>query len=99
MAAFFIATITEIKDPEKLKEYATISKASFEEFGGEIAVRGKFLGVLTDHDIDQKIAAVVKFPDIEAIDNWYTSEVYQNMIPLRNEACNMIITKYEVPTS
>ncbi len=91
MSAFFIATVV-IKDPEKMQEYAQKSMATIIDFGGEPVIRGKVIGILSG-DSKHQMTAVVKFPDVEAIDNWYQSADYQALIPLRDEAADVTIVK------
>ncbi len=97
MSAFFIATVT-MKDGEKFQEYAAKSTGTFQPFGGELIIKGKFNGTLVGN-ADHQAAAIIKFPDIEALENWYASDAYQALIPLRNEAAEMTLVKYEVPRS
>ncbi|VAV91850.1 hypothetical protein MNBD_ALPHA02-365 [hydrothermal vent metagenome] len=95
MSAFFIATVT-VKDGEKFQEYAVRSKETFDISGGEIVLRGKYVAALTGKASHQA-AAIVKFQNMNALDDWYNSKAYQALIPLRDEAADMTIVKYEVP--
>ena len=91
MSAFVIATVA-IKNPEKLQEYAQKSMATIAAFGGEPVARGKVVGIFSG-DAKYEMTAVVKFPDIQAIDSWYQSADYQALIPLRNEAADVTLVK------
>ncbi|VAW95579.1 hypothetical protein MNBD_GAMMA21-1490 [hydrothermal vent metagenome] len=95
MSAFFIATVT-VKDEEKFKEYAVKSKATFDQFSAEILARGKYQGVLTG-EADHQAVAIVKFKDLDTMNRWYTSDEYQALIPLRDQAADMTITQYVLP--
>lgn len=97
MSAFFIATVT-VKDNEKFQEYATKSKATFDLFKAEIIARGKYQGTLTG-DANHQAAAIIKFKDMDTLDKWYMSDEYQALIPLRNKAADMTITKYVIPAA
>ena len=97
MSAFMIATIS-IKNPEKFQEYAEKVPATVIPFGGELLIKGKFTGALTG-EADHQMAGVVKFPDLESIDNWFNSDAYQALIPLRNEGADVQMTKYLMPTA
>jgi len=97
MSAFIIATVT-VKDAEKFQQYAVKSKATFDLFEAEILVRGKHQGTLTGN-ADNQTAAVVKFKDMETLDRWYGSDEYQVLIPLRDQAADITITKYAIPTA
>ncbi|MEP3474802.1 MAG: DUF1330 domain-containing protein [Hyphomicrobiales bacterium] len=95
MSAFVIAQVT-VKDGEKFQQYAEQSGPTFAPFGGELFIKGKFAGTFTGNQ-NHNAAAIIKFPNMEKLDEWYNSAAYQNIIPLRNEAADIIFTKYEVP--
>jgi uncharacterized protein (DUF1330 family) len=38
---------------------------------------------------------VIEFSDQSTLDNWYGSEKYQSLIPLRDKAANLVITTYK----
>lgn len=97
MSAFFIATVT-VKNAEKYQEYAVKSKETFDAFGAAIIARGKYAGTLVG-DAQHQAAAIVKFPDLEHLDSWHDSDAYQALIPLRDEAADFTITKYDVPAA
>ncbi len=97
MSAFFIATVT-VKDAEKFQKYAAKSKATFDLFDAEILARGKHQGALAGN-ADHQAAAIVKFKDMDTLDKWYLSDEYQTLIPLRDQAADMTISKYAVPAS
>ena len=97
MSAYFIVTVT-VKDGEKFKEYGAQAIQTIKDFGGQPIIRGKMLGVLTNGGADQNdhsTSTVVKFPSLQALDDWYNSDSYQAIIPLRDEAADVTITKYE----
>lgn len=91
MSAFFIATAA-IRNPERMQEYAQKSMATIAAFGGEPVVKGKVIGILSG-DAKYQMTAVIKFPNVEAIDSWYQSADYQALIPLRDEAADVTIVK------
>jgi uncharacterized protein (DUF1330 family) len=94
MTAFVVVTVTP-KDPEKLKEYSGLAGPTIVSNGGEPVVRGKVAGLLTGESFDGKVVVVFKFPSIDAIDQWYNSDEYQALIPLREEAADMTFVKLE----
>lgn len=97
MSSFFIATVS-IKNGEKFQEYAAKAKATFDDFNGEVIARGKHEGNFAGTSAHQAVG-IVKFPSTEDMENWFNSDAYQAIIPLRNEAADMIITKYSVPAA
>ncbi|MEM7172012.1 MAG: DUF1330 domain-containing protein [Pseudomonadota bacterium] len=96
MGAFFIVTVT-VKDPEKFQEYAAKAGPTFAAFGGKLITKGKAEKTLAGHS-DHKTAAVIGFPDIEALHSWYQSDAYQALIPLRDAAADMTMTSYSEPS-
>jgi len=95
MTAFFIAT-TSIKDQEKFQLYAQKAGATFAPHGGEPVLRGKVEGTLNGNS-DHQAVGIIKFPNMEALQAWFDSDAYQEIIPLRDEAADMTIVTYTVP--
>lgn len=93
MSAFLIATLT-VKNPEKLQEYAEKAGPTFAPFGAEMLIKGKHQGTYAG-DASHSTAAVIKFPNIEQMDAWYHSDAYQALIPLRDEAAEVVFSKYQ----
>ncbi len=96
MTAFFVAT-PKVKDAGKLQEYVAKAGKTTAAFGGEFVIGGAFENVLAG-ECDHQRVAVVKFADIETLNNWYNSAEYQALIPLRDEACDMTLATYSVPS-
>ncbi len=96
MNAYFIATAI-IKNPEQFQEYAKKSAATFEPYKGNVLAKGKFEETLAG-SAKHQISAVVGFPSVKELDEWYQSKEYQALIPLRDEAADITISKYLVPT-
>jgi len=94
MAAFFIATLT-IKNPEKFQKYAEKVRATFGPFGGEFLTKGK-VGETLCGSADHQVAVIVKFPDLQSVTNWYKSDAYQAIIPVRDEGADVTLISYEV---
>lgn len=40
------------------------------------------------------IVVVIEFPDQSTLDNWYYSEKYQTLIPLKVKAANVVIATF-----
>lgn len=94
MTAFFIAT-PRIKDADKFQQYAAKAGKSMVPFGGELLIKGKVETVIAG-ECNHPAAAIVKFPDMDALNNWYNSADYQAIIPLRDEASDMTLVTYSV---
>ena len=95
MTAFIVAKVS-MKNPEKFQEYAAGAKATFEKFGVELLARGKAIETFNG-ELDHQMTAIMQFSDIERATAWYNSPEYQALIPIRDEACDMVLTAYEVP--
>lgn len=96
MTAFFVATVT-IKDPQKFQEYAQKAGETMAPHGGEAVLRGKIDTVLVGQ-ADHQAVGIVKFPNQDALSAWYNSDAYQKIVPLRDEAADMTIATYSIPT-
>ena len=93
MAAYVIGHIT-FKDPEKWMEYRAKVPATLAQWGGEVILRGRRVAVLSgEHPYTD--AVMIRFPDAGAITGWYGSPAYQALIPLREQAVEMILIGYE----
>ncbi len=95
MTAFFIAA-TSIKDMEKFQKYAAEAGKTLAPYGGELVLRGKAEKTLVGHAEHQAVG-VVRFADMDALNNWYQSAAYQALIPLRESAADMTLTAYNEP--
>ena len=90
MSAYISAKI-QVKNPEKLKEYISKLPATMAPYGGTLVYRGKVSKTLLG-DASHQIEAVFAFPSEEVIDEWYNSDAYQAIIPIRDEGCTGEIT-------
>jgi uncharacterized protein (DUF1330 family) len=93
MAAYLIGHIT-IKDPVKWEKYVKGVQVSLAPFGAKIVFRGKRVKVFTgEHPHHNTV--VVEFSEPSAMIQWYSSENYQKLIPLRNEAADVVIIGFD----
>lgn len=90
--AFVVGQMT-VKDPEKWAHYRSQVLATLLPFGGELVFRGEqaqsFSGVNPHPDI-----VVIRFPSLEQAQGWHGSAAYQKLIPLRQEAADVVLTSY-----
>jgi uncharacterized protein (DUF1330 family) len=94
MAAYFIGHIT-VKDPVQWKVYVGGVQKTLIPFGAEIIFRGKRAVVLCgEHPYQQ--AVVIKFPDQLTLQQWYNSRAYQDLIPIRDKAADVLLISYDV---
>ncbi|VAW16752.1 hypothetical protein MNBD_ALPHA11-1444 [hydrothermal vent metagenome] len=96
MTAIFVATM-KIKDGKKMGEYGAGARATIKQYGGEMVFRANKREVLAgSSDVDAVVIA--KFADMDALNAWHDSDEYQAIIPLRDEAVDMVLISYETPS-
>jgi len=91
--AYLIGHIT-VKDEEKWIEYRSKVPATLAEWRAELVFRGKCRLVLSGtHDYTDTV--VIRFPDVSAIRGWYQSPAYQALIPIREQAADMVLVGFD----
>ncbi len=95
MTAYFIARM-RVKNPRKMGEYGAGARASIRQYGGEMVFRGNRVEVLAGN-CDADAVVVARFPDLKTLNEWNDSPEYQALIPLRDEAVDMVMVSYERP--
>ena len=91
--AYVIGHIT-VKGTAKWTEYRNQVPATLEPWGAELVLRGKLASILAgEHTHNDTV--VIRFPDIKAINSWYSSPAYQALIPLRETAAEIVLLSYE----
>ena len=93
MNGYVIANI-DVKNSEAYKEYIAKVKPIVEKFGGEYLVRACEYKVI-DGEWKYPRTVVIKFPSYEKALEWYNSEEYKPVKPIRlaNSETNGIIIK------
>ena len=93
MSGYVIANIN-VKNSEAYKEYVVKVKPTVEKFGGEYLVRNGEFKVI-DGEWKHPRTVVIKFPTYEKALEWYNSEEYKPIKPIRlaNSVANGIIIK------
>lgn len=91
--AYIVGNIT-IKDPAKWAEYCRQVPGTLAPWGAELFFRGKRAAVLAGESPHSDIV-VIRFPDIAAVSAWHASTGYQALIPLRQEAADVVLLSYE----
>tara|TARA_Y100000746_G_scaffold16571_1_gene13132 strand:- start:619 stop:906 length:288 start_codon:yes stop_codon:yes gene_type:complete len=74
MKAYWVANYTEIKDTERLKNYAAKAKEAVEKYSGRILARSANNVTLEGREMVR--VALAEFPDIETARNCYNSKEY-----------------------
>ncbi|UCD66427.1 MAG: DUF1330 domain-containing protein [Deltaproteobacteria bacterium] len=93
MAAYLIGHIT-VKDAELWDRYVEGVQKSLQPYEAQIIFRGKQAKVLTgEHTYENTV--VIQFPEQEILQNWYYSKKYQDLIPIRDKAADVVIICYD----
>jgi uncharacterized protein (DUF1330 family) len=91
--AYVVGNLT-VKSAEKWAEYRSRVPATLEPWGAELVFRGKKVAVFAGEHSHSDIA-VIRFPNKEAVNGWRSSAAYQSLIPLREQAAEMVLLCYE----
>ncbi|TDQ36657.1 DUF1330 domain-containing protein [Thiopseudomonas denitrificans] len=91
--AYIVGQIT-VKNPELWAEYCSKVPATVAPWGGELVFRGKQVAALAGESPHPDIV-VIRFPDLAALDSWFSSTAYQSLIPLRQQAAEVLLLSYE----
>jgi uncharacterized protein (DUF1330 family) len=93
MAAYLIGHIT-VKDAVQWEIYVEGVRKSLLPCNAEVIFRGKIAKVLTGEHSHQN-TVVIKFPDQATLQKWYSSKEYQDLIPIRDKAADVVILSYD----
>lgn len=91
--ACLIGHIT-VKDASLWAEYRSQVPATLAPWGGELVLRGKRVAILAGEHAHTDVV-VIRFPDRKAVDGWHASPAYQALIPLRQQAADVVLLAYE----
>jgi uncharacterized protein (DUF1330 family) len=94
MSTAYVVGHLTVKNAEKWAEYRNQVPATLEPWGAELVLRGKRVAILTGEHQHTDIV-VIRFPDQEAVNSWYSSPAYQALIPLRQQAADVDLLSYE----
>jgi uncharacterized protein (DUF1330 family) len=93
MPAYLIGQIT-IKNQEKWNTYIKGVGRSILPFNAEVIFRGRRSKVLAgNHPHEHTV--VIKFTDQATLQDWFNSPDYQELIPIRDEAAEVVIVSYD----
>lgn len=91
--AFVVGQMT-VKNPALWAQYRGQVLATLRPFGGELVFRGEqvqaFSGVCPHPDI-----VVIRFATVADAQAWHGSAAYQALIPLRQEAADVVLVTYD----
>lgn len=91
--AYVVGHIT-VKNLEMWDEYRSKVPETLAPWGGELVFRGKQVAALCGENPHPNIV-VIRFPSVTAVKSWFSSSAYQSLIPLRQQAVEMVLLSYE----
>ena len=95
MVAYVVVQV-KVKNSEKLADYAKAAGDTIAAHGGKFSVRAAVLETMTGKaDFDRFV--LIEFPDVDTARGWYQSPEYQELIPKRDEAADMVFVLAEMP--
>jgi len=92
-SAYVVGHIT-VKNAEKWDEYRSKVPATLAQWGAELVLRGQRAAILAGEHAHSDIV-VIRFPDQAAVNSWYSSAAYQALIPLRQQAAELVLLSYD----
>ncbi|HEX9194501.1 MAG TPA: DUF1330 domain-containing protein [Azonexus sp.] len=92
MNACVIGHIT-VRDQEKWAQYRAQVPATLVPWGAELLFRGRVDSVLAGNH-PHTDTVVIRFPDRAAVTAWYRSPAYQALIPLREQAAELVLISF-----
>lgn len=91
--AYLVGNIT-VKHPAKWADYTRQVPDTLRPWGAELVFRGKQVAVLAGASANPDLV-VIRFPDVAAANQWFSSPAYQSLIPLREQAADVVLVCYE----
>lgn len=82
-APAYVIGETEVLDAQGLEPYRAQMIETLKPYGGEFIVRGSYPEVVEGAASKGRIA-VVRFPSLEDAQNWYNSDAYKKVRPIRH---------------
>ena len=84
MPAYVIGDV-RVENPERYKDYTAHTESTLEPFGGHFVVRGG-ASTLLEGEWEPNRLVVIEFPSAQAAKDWYASDAYREIMPIRQEA-------------
>ena len=91
--AYVVGHIT-VKNEAMWAEYRSKVPQTLAPWGAELVFRGQQVAVLAGESPHPDIV-LIRFPSVAAVDGWFSSPAYQALIPLREQAADVLLLSYE----
>lgn len=92
-SAYVIGHIT-VKNADAWAEYRARVPATLKAWGGEPVLRGRQVAALAGANPHADVV-VLRFPSVEAVQQWFSSPDYQALIPVREQGATVDLLVYE----
>jgi uncharacterized protein (DUF1330 family) len=89
---YVVGQIT-VRDAAKWAEYRAQVPGTLAPWQAELLFRGSQIEVLAGEEPHADIV-VIRFPSVAAVNGWHASAAYQSLIPLRDEAADVVLVVY-----
>lgn len=83
-----------VKDAEKWAEYCSRVPATLVPWQAEVVFRGRRASVLGGRH-RRTDTVVLRFSDLASANAWFSSDAYQALIPLREQAADVDLVSFE----
>ena len=94
MSQAYVVGQISVKDAALWARYRAEVPATLAPWGAELVFRGQQVAVLSGENPHADIV-VIRFPDTAAVDAWFGSPAYQALIPLRQQAAEVVLLSYQ----
>jgi uncharacterized protein (DUF1330 family) len=91
--AYLVGHIT-VKSPDHWAEYTRQVPGTLGPWGAELVFRGRQFAAFSGENPHPDIV-VIRFPDAAAVKGWFASAAYQALIPLREQAADVVLLGYQ----
>ena len=91
--AYVVGQLT-VKDAAKWAQYRSQVPQTLAPWRGELVFRGTQRAVWSGSNPHPEIV-VIRFPDAASADAWFNSPAYQALIPLRQQAADVLLLSYQ----
>ncbi|MEK9802078.1 MAG: DUF1330 domain-containing protein [Curvibacter sp.] len=94
MSVAYVVGQIMVKNPVMWAEYRSKVPETLSPWGAELVFRGKKAATFSGENPYPDIV-VIRFPSVAAAQGWFASPAYQSLIPLRQQAAEVVLLSYE----
>lgn len=94
MSKGYVVGHITVKDADKWAEYRSRVPETLAPWGAELVFRGHQVAAFAGESPRADVV-VIGFPSVAAAHGWFASPAYQALIPLREQAAEVVLLNYE----